>query len=73
MVKFLIIIGVIFLIILLVMKIIRKKFENFIQQFAPKQPGSSKDTPTNEVIYNKDDVVVLRGEGKREKGEGREK
>ena len=73
MVKFLIIISIIFLVILLIVKAIRKKLEHIFQQFVPKQGQSAtKDTSVNEVLYEKDDVVVLRGERKKEKGEGRE-
>ncbi|ROL61918.1 hypothetical protein D9V86_03320 [Bacteroidetes/Chlorobi group bacterium ChocPot_Mid] len=65
MIKFLIIIGIIFLVILLIIKIVRKKIENIIQQFVPKQQSQSKDTIANEVLYEKDDVVVLKGEADR--------
>jgi len=71
MVKLLIILGIIFVVILLIVSAIRKKLENIFQQFVPKQPGSTKGSSVDEVLYEKDDVVVLRGEGNREKGEGR--
>jgi len=62
MVKFLIILGIIALVILLILRAIRKKLEKIIQQFVPKQPPSSDDTAVNEVLYEKGDVVVLKGE-----------
>lgn len=69
MIRFLIIIGVIFLIILLVMRIIRKKFENFVNQFVPKQQNPSNNSTANQVLYDKDDVVVLKGEADDKKQE----
>ncbi len=72
MVKLLIILGIIFVVILLVVSAIRKKLEKIFQQFVPNQgQPSKKDASVDEVLYEKDDVVVLRGEGKKEKGEGR--
>lgn len=65
MIKFLIIIGTIFLVILLAIKIIRKKIENIIQQIIPKQQSHHKDASANEVLYEKDDIVVLKGEAER--------
>ncbi|MFH1050637.1 MAG: hypothetical protein V1779_06855 [bacterium] len=65
MVKLLIILGIIFLVILLAVSAVRKKLEKIFQQFVPNQGESStNDASVEEVLYEKDDVVVLRGEGK---------
>lgn len=72
MIRILIIIGIIFLVILLIITAIRKKLEKIFSQFIPKQQTSQKeDSHVDEVLYEKGEVVVLRGEGKREKGEGK--
>lgn len=63
--KFLIIIALIFLFALLIRTVIKKKINSFFQSFIPKQEGEVKK---DEVLYSKDDVVVLKGEAGKEEG-----
>ena len=49
---------------------ITKRFRNFFSSFNTPQ-DESKQNDKEEVIYDKDDVVVLRGESKKEKEEGK--
>ncbi len=64
MVKFLIFLGVLFIIFLTVIIRIKKKINKFFQNFAPKQESSK---PIEEILYNKDDIVVLKGDAQTKK------
>jgi len=46
---------------------ITKRFRNFFSSINNPQ-NESKQNSKEEVIYDKDDVVVLRGESKKEEG-----
>ena len=45
---------------MLVVVKIRKKIDSFFQAFTPKREAK----PEEEVLYSKDDVVVMKGESK---------
>jgi hypothetical protein len=60
MVRLLIILAVITLVLLYVLKRIRIKINNFFQAFVPEQKDNVIEK--DEVIYSKDNIVVLKGE-----------
>jgi FtsZ-interacting cell division protein ZipA len=62
--KFFIYLGLIIIIILLVTSWARKKINRFVQSFIPNQ-NQDKKNKHDEVLYDKDNVVVMRGESKK--------
>ena len=49
---------------------IKKKFNSFMQNFIPQQETHTAKKSDDEVVYNRDDVVVLKGDaGKKQNSE----
>lgn len=66
MVKFLIVIGILFIILLTIVIRIKKKLNAFLQNFVPtKNQQQDKEYSNEEVLYQKDEIVVLKGEAKK--------
>lgn len=62
MTKFLIIVGVLFLIVLFIINMIKKSIRSFVEGFSAPSAKKRKNDRHEEVLYKKDDVVVLKGD-----------
>jgi len=60
--KFLIIVGLIFIFALLIINSVKKAIGKFISGFAASSGSTKSNQPADEVLFSKDDVVVLKGE-----------
>jgi hypothetical protein len=67
MIKFLIVLGIFIIILLTVVIRIKKKLNSFLQNFIPRQETHTPKKSDDEVVYNRDDVVVLKGDAGKKK------
>ena len=68
MVRFLIILLILTIALMIGINFAKKRFRNFINNFTTHNFGKYKrEDKTKEVIYRKDDVVVMKGEAGKEK------
>ncbi|MFP4528328.1 MAG: hypothetical protein ACLFQX_07240 [Candidatus Kapaibacterium sp.] len=72
MTKFLLILLVIFALAILGLTFIYKKIRGFFEMFSPSEERRGKTQKrerTDDVVYDRDDVVVLKGEAGKKKKE----
>ncbi len=69
MMKFLIIVGILFLASMIVMNVVRKSIRNFIDGLTGRAGGNitRQRNDDGEVLFKKDGIEVLKGEAKENK------